>query len=85
MLLLVHISIALVSVGLATHTLFRPSASGLKTSYYSVGLTILSGVVLGLANVALLPRVCATGLVYMAVTLGLLAVAKRRLSTTTTS
>jgi hypothetical protein len=67
MLLIIHISIALLSLVSAGFALIKPNSSRLRTSYVLVGLTLASGTILTATLPAHLLQACATGLVYLAV------------------
>ncbi len=80
MLLVIHIVVALASVGVATYTFFRPSTDLLNISYASMVMTIASGAALIFSNSAQLMHVCLAGLVYAAATMSLLVFANFRLA-----
>jgi hypothetical protein len=84
-MLLLHICIALASVGLTTYTFFSPSKSALFASYGLVAATIASGTILIVRNPAHMLEVCTMGLVYVAgVSVGLVF-AHRKLAAETIS
>lgn len=66
MLILIHIVLALSSLGLATYNLIRPTLGRLKTSYGLAGATLGSGALLVVINHASVLRTCMTGLVFFA-------------------
>lgn len=85
MLLLVHILIALFSLGLATYVYFRPAKSMLNVSYISVALTLISGIALVVLNSLSLAHACGAGIVYTSFTFYLISIGKRRLQVEATS
>jgi len=75
MILLLHITIALASVGLTTYAFFNPSQVKLHASYGLVALTLISGTYLVVSSGAHILQACVTGLMYVgAVSVGLVAV-----------
>lgn len=65
MLLILHISCALVSVLYVTYTIMSPSRAKLRASYALSALTIISGTYLVLHSHAPLTSSCVAGLVYV--------------------
>jgi hypothetical protein len=81
MLLITHISIAILSLLATSYTFFVPSRAKLHTSYGLTAATIISGTYLVISTHSPLLSSCVTGLVYLGiVTAGLIA-AHRKLST----
>jgi hypothetical protein len=81
MVLVLHILIALGSVGYTTYVFFAPSAAKLRASYALVALTILSGTYLAVSNPAHILQTCVSGLIYTgAVSVGI-AFARKKLAT----
>ncbi len=80
MLLLIHIIIALTSIGFSTYLFIRPSRPGISLSYYLVGLTVASGSVLVITLHAPMLQSCMTGLVYLATVFTFLGLANYRLN-----
>jgi len=75
MLILIHVLIALSSVGLTTYAFFAPSKTKLHASYALVGATLASGTVLVASNPVHITQACTTGLFYVGVmTVSLVAV-----------
>ncbi len=75
MAVLIHVIIALSSVAYTSYLVFKPSASGLKTSYSLVALTLISGTYLVLSTHTAMLQACVSGLLYIGVvTSGLVAV-----------
>lgn len=75
MILLLHITIALASVGLTTYAFFNPSQTKLRTAYGLVALTLISGTALVAVSQAHILQACVSGLIYVgAVSLGLVGV-----------
>lgn len=81
MLLLLHITIALVSLILATITFIAPSTTKLRTSTAFIGLTLASGVALVFASPAVLLHVCVSGIVYVSLATVAVVFARRKLAT----
>ncbi|MEK7152663.1 MAG: hypothetical protein AAB834_01840 [Patescibacteria group bacterium] len=65
MALLLHILIALSSVGYATYVFFSPSKSKLRVSYGLVALTLGSGTYLVWSTKAPILQSCMSGLMYI--------------------
>ncbi len=65
MTVLLHILIALSSLGYTTYVFFRPSRTGLYGSYTLVAATIASGAYLIANNPSHMLQSCTTGLVYL--------------------
>ena len=80
MLLLIHISIALISIVQATVSVFSPSSRKLQVSYGLIAATLLSGAYLVYVSRSPVLQACTTGVMYLAVTLGLAYAAQRRLA-----
>lgn len=79
MIILLHVTIALSSLGLTTFTLFRPSVRLIQIGYGLVGLTIASGTYLVWLNPSHLIQACASGLIYLGLATVGIAVARQRL------
>lgn len=69
MIVLLHVLIALASIGLASYTFFSPSTKKLIVSYGMMIATVASGTYLLLALQADILRTCLSGLLYLTVTL----------------
>ena len=80
MLLISHITIALLSLLGAGLAVARPGRQILGASYTLVGLTAATGTVLTLQSPAHLMQACATGLAYLAVAFALTLAARQRLA-----
>ncbi len=65
LLLISHITIALVSIALAARGLVRPSNKALQQSYVAIGATLVSGTALVIAAHSNLLQSCMTGLAYV--------------------
>ena len=76
----VHIVIAVVSLTISSYAAVRPSRALLGLSYTFATLTLASGVMLVVANYSAMPQACLSGLLFSVVTVGLGAVARRRLN-----
>ncbi|HSX36352.1 MAG TPA: hypothetical protein VLH84_05465 [Patescibacteria group bacterium] len=80
MIVLIHVSIALISVVWATITWIRPSRAGLRASWSLVTLTLASGTYLVVSTHSALAPACLSGLTYTSlISLGLVH-AKHRLA-----
>ncbi len=79
-MLLLHIIIAVTSVGLSTFLYFSPSKAKLQGSYTLMGLTIATGTYLVVASHAAMLRTCMMGLLYAGVVSALIAAAHRKLA-----
>jgi hypothetical protein len=74
MALVLHILIALASVGYTTYVFFRPTHNRLKGTYTLVILTLATGTYLIAQNPAHMVQACTTGLFYVsAVSCGIIA------------
>jgi hypothetical protein len=80
MLIVLHVTIALLSLVQATSALFVPTRRKLHVSYGLLAGTLLSGTYLVIVSHASLLSACASGLLYTVVVLGLIAIANRRLA-----
>jgi len=69
MILLFHISVALLSVFYTAYLFFHPSKEKLNVSYALLALTIISGTYLIATKPATMTQTCTTGLVYVGVML----------------
>lgn len=63
-MLILHILIALTSVGLTTHVFFNPSRRMLRGAYALVGATLATGTILVMSSPAHMVQACLTGIVY---------------------
>ena len=77
-MLILHITVALASLISAGIALISPTAGKLKVSYALVAGTLLTGTLLVLLQPVNLPRVCISGLVYLALAGLTLTWAQRR-------
>jgi hypothetical protein len=80
MVLLLHIIIALSSVGFTTYLFFAPTRTKLRASYTLIAMTLVSGTYLVVSTKANLIRACATGLVYVAATSIVVAYSRHKLA-----
>lgn len=69
MIVLLHVLIAISSIGLASFTFFSPSTKKLIASYGLMIATVASGTYLLVALQADILRTCLAGLLYLTVTL----------------
>jgi len=79
MILLVHILIALTSVGLATYAALRPTKRLVRSGYISVVATLISGIMLVVATPSSLTHACVSGFIFTSITLTLVSVSSYRL------
>lgn len=80
MILLVHIVAAFASIGLSAFVYISPTKYRLLFSYVSVGITLVSGVILVVSKPSHLMQACAIGSIYFAVVSYLTASARNKLS-----
>ena len=80
MALLLHITIALASVGYTTFVFFSPSTNKLHVSYGFIAATLLSGFYLVWANPAHMLQACMSGLLYIGIVTCGLAAAHHKLA-----
>lgn len=81
-MLLLHIIIALASLGMTAFAYVNPSARHIQVSVGLVGLTVASGTYLVLSMPAHLVEVCFMGLLFVGVSLVGIVAANRKLVTT---
>lgn len=79
MLLVVHISLAVLSLLVSTLTLVAPSARTVRTSGVLAAATLGTGTVLVLETHAALVSACTTGVLYLAVVLAVNSAAYYRM------
>jgi len=81
MIVLLHVIIALASVGFTTYAFFRPSTSKLHIAYSLAGMTFASGVYMVWSAPVHIMHACISGLIYLGlVSIGIVA-AKIKLAT----
>ena len=83
MFLLIHIVIALSSVGYTTYLYFSPSRRHFYTAYALVGSTLASGTYLVITTHSPLLESCLSGLIYIGVVLFGITAAYRHVATET--
>jgi hypothetical protein len=81
MLLITHITIALISVGFSLFTYLAPSHPKLKLASWFVGFTVLSGTILVINLKTGLVRACMTGLLFVGFSLAGIIAAQHKLAT----
>lgn len=79
MLLLVHVCIALSSIGFTTYLFVSPTKTKFYIDYALIGLTLISGTALVIASHSPILAACETGLLYIGVVLSGLVAAHYRL------
>ncbi|MFZ1250508.1 MAG: hypothetical protein WAR37_03645 [Candidatus Microsaccharimonas sp.] len=67
MIILIHILIALASLGIASFTFFKPTTKRLGVSYGFIVATVASGTFLLILNPSNLLHTCLSGLFYLTV------------------
>lgn len=82
MILLLHILAALSSLAAAGYTAFRPSPRGIIVAYCSIGITLLSGIILVIADRSALLHACLSGTLFSTVSVALTAFSRRKLMAT---
>lgn len=80
MILMLHILIALATVGGALYTAISPTTRRTGMVYAGIGATVMSGVVLVFISPQVALHACASGAVTVAATLGMQYFAHRRMS-----
>jgi hypothetical protein len=83
MALLIHISIALASVGCATFAFFSPTQQRLIASYALIAATIASGTYLVFATSVSILHTCMSGLTYTAIVTTMVLATQRKLAAET--
>lgn len=79
MLIIVHVGVALSSIGYAAYAFFRPTVQKIHITYALIAGTFLTGFTLVFAQPEALPQVCTSGLLYIALMLGAVTVIHRAL------
>lgn len=79
-MLVLHILIALTTIGVSGFTLIKPSRNKLKSSYVLTFLTFATGSYLIVMSPAHLVSACITGIVFLGVVGSMLFAARYRLS-----
>lgn len=80
MMLLLHITVALVSIGFSTYLYVSPSHNKLRISYGLLGGTVATGTYLIIASHAAMLRTCMMGLLYIGVVSAIIVAARRKLA-----
>lgn len=81
MALVLHILIALGSIGFTTYVFFAPTTTKLQVSYALVAFTLLSGTYLAVSNPTHILQTCVSGLIYTSVVSVGIAFARKKLVT----
>ena len=81
MVVLIHVIIALASIGCASYAFFAPSKTRLRLAQGLVAGTLLSGTYLVLSTRASLVSACVTGLIYISGVSLVLVSARGKLAT----
>lgn len=82
-MIILHVVLALASLGLATFNFFRPTDHKLEFSYGLAMGTLISGVSLIFINNASVLRTCLSGIIFFAVVTALNQAAHRKLAVQT--
>lgn len=78
MAIILHVLIALISIAYTGFTLLHPNKSKLNISYGLVGLTLITGTGLVIANPTHMVSACFSGIVYLSfMTLGIVTAHKK--------
>lgn len=80
MIIALHVSLALISLGLSTFNFFLPSKVKLISSYLCASGTLASGVALIFINNASVLRTCLTGIAFFGIVTILNELARKKLS-----
>lgn len=83
MIVLLHVIAAIIGLVLAGASVIRPSRNLIRLTAISVATMLASGTYLVIASHAALVPACTSGLLYTVLTLGISAVAYRRLAKVT--
>ncbi len=78
MILLLHISVALISIAYTTYLWFSPSKAKFKVSYILVGLTLISGTFLVASQPAHMIQACTSGLIYTTLVSAVIAASRQK-------
>lgn len=80
MIILLHVILAVASLGISSANLVKPSKNLQNVSYGLAGGTLASGVALILINNASVLRTCVTGLVFFAIVTAMNELARKKLT-----
>jgi hypothetical protein len=80
MIVLLHVTVALLSVAFATVVYIKPSKNKFYFSYVLVALTIISGTFLIIKSPSHMVQSCIMGIAYVGVVLATLVLAKKKLA-----
>ena len=80
MFVLLHVSVALLSVVFATVTFIKPSQNKFYFSYVLVAATIITGTLLIIKSPSHMVQSCIMGILYVGVVLSTLVLAKKKLA-----
>lgn len=80
MVLLTHITIALLSVALSTYSFFQPTKTGLRVCYGLISATLISGTYLVFSTHSPLLEACSSGLIYVTVVSLIIIPARKKLA-----
>ena len=78
-MVMLHILLAVISVGLAFFTLIHPTQKKIQANLALLAGTIVSGVGLVIVTPAHMAHACLSGLMYLGIVSAVLVVARRRL------
>lgn len=80
MIIILHVTIALLGILLTTYSYLRPTKNNLRASYTFVALTFISGFYLVWSEPAQMLHTCMTGLAYLGVVSVGIIMARRKLA-----
>ena len=80
MVLVIHIALAILSIGLATFTALFPSRNKLRITYFLSLGTFGSGFIMFFIHPVNLGRACASGILYLGFMVAISAMARRKLA-----
>lgn len=80
MIVLLHVVIAMLSIGMSSYAYVRPRVRTLRASYAFIGLTFLSGFYLIWTTPVSILRTCLSGIAYLTVVTTVTVLARRKLA-----
>ena len=80
MVLMLHITVALLGIILSTISLFAPTRTSLRSSYAAIAITVTTGAILTIQAPTHLIETCIVGLLYVAATLSATVTGQQRLT-----
>jgi len=80
MIILIHVAIALLSIGCATLGYIRPTNKIIKASYALIAMTFTSGFYLVIVEPSSMLRTCLSGVAYLSVVSAAVFLTRRKLA-----